>query len=71
MRDVVSASAGTSNFLVLRNNHGAFEAPLVFPTGGINTRFVIAKDVNHDGKPNVIMGSEGSKSVTVSLNTTQ
>jgi hypothetical protein len=70
--DVITSNAGTSQCSVLRNRgDGTLTTPLVFPSGGNNTRACDVADLNKDGRVDIILGSENSRNVTILLNTSR
>ena len=71
MPDIVVASGydGGGNLqegaagILLGNGDGTFQAVVVYGSGGAETNSVAVKDVNADGKPDLVVASEGAVGV--------
>ena len=54
--------------VLLGNGDGSFQTATSFDAGGSQTNAVVAADLNHDGKPDIIVANYGSGTIGVLLN---
>lgn len=67
--DLVTANAGSNHVSILvGKGDGTFAAAVEVLSGGENTRTVDIADFNGDGKPDLVMQCESSRSVTLLIN---
>jgi FG-GAP-like repeat/Bacterial Ig-like domain (group 3)/FG-GAP repeat len=53
--------------LLLGNGDGTFQPPVVFSSGGVDASLVVIKDVNGDGKPDLVVSNNSSSNTADSL----
>ncbi|RYE16113.1 MAG: hypothetical protein EOP51_26430, partial [Sphingobacteriales bacterium] len=73
--ELIVAEAGSSKVSIYRNtsltgslNASSFSNKVDFPTGP-NPAFVVVKDINGDGKPDILTANFGSNSISILRNT--
>ena len=70
--DIVTANNSRSDSSVsvlLGNGDGSFQQAVLFNGGGQNLYFVVAADVNEDGKPDILLAALQENIITVLINT--
>jgi hypothetical protein len=69
--DLVTPNAGKGHVSLFRNRgDGTLHDPMMIPSGGENARSCVIADFNRDGRPDLAVQHESSRTVGVLLNST-
>ena len=65
--DLAMGNESTGMTVVMGNGNETFQAPVKYATGSDPT-WIIAADLNHDGKPDIVTANTGSSTISVFIN---
>ena len=68
--DMAVPCAGHGQVSIYRNRgDGTFHDPVVIPSGGENARSCAVADFNRDGRPDLVVQNQATRTISVMLNT--